>query len=391
MKRNIAIIIPSLSGGGAERVASVLSQYFSNNNNVYLFLEKYDRRTAYPHSGNIVYLSPSNSENSKVKQFNSILERSIELRKLKKKYNIDVAISFMEEANCINILSKRKEKVIIRVCTILTERKEEFREKIFYDSRFLHWVYNKADNIIVMSKYAKKDLIKNWKIKGKKIEIIENPMNLSYIDLSLNEKIEWNYGDNVLISVNRLDYVKRQWHIIKAFSETVKIIPDAKLLFVGDGECRNRLNVLVKKLGIQENVTFVGHKNNVYPYLKMSKGYILTSKTEGFPNGMLEALYIGTPVISVDCPGAPKEILAGRFINKKVEKVSYLKYGIMVPDISECSDSELCEEEKKLADAMIKLLSRKKIQLHYRDCAKKYISRFDKGNIGKKWDELIED
>lgn len=386
---NIAIIIPSLSGGGAERVASVLSEYFSKNNKVYLFLEKMDYKTAYPFLGEIIYTSPSKQTGSFKEQVLSLLERIIQIRNLKKKYNIDVAISFMEESNYVNILSKSKEKVIIRVCTILSERLEELGTQLVYNKKLLPIVYNFADGIIVMTEYAKRDLIKNWKIKRDKIRIIENPLNIEYINDSMQKEINWEYGSNVIISVNRLDFVKRQWHLIKAFSEVIKVIPDAKLLFIGNGECKNRLKIITKKYGLEDNIIFLGHKNNVYPYIKKSKVYVLTSKTEGFPNGMLEALCVGTPVVSVDCPGAPKEILANKYISQKAESIKYLKYGILVPDLSEFEDDKISNSEKLLAKALIQMLSKEKVYEHYKNCASQYIRNFDLNKVGDKWMKLI--
>lgn len=386
---NIAIIIPSLSGGGAERVASVLSQYFSKNNKVYLFLEKLDKKTAYPHLGEVVYTMPSVNSGSITEQFASLLARSNEVRKLKKQYHIDIAISFMEYSNYVNILSKGREKVLIRVCTILSERLDEFKTQLVYNKRLLPLVYNMADHIVVMTEYAKQDLIRNWKIKKNKIRIIENPLDIEFIQTSKQEKIDWEYGENVVVSVNRLDFVKRQWHLIKAFSEVIKVVPDAKLLFIGSGECKNRLNILTKIYNLQDHVIFAGHKTNVYPYVKESKAYVLTSKTEGFPNGMLEALCVGTPVVSVDCPGAPKEILADKFISKKADTVRYLKYGILVPDLRNCEDNQISEEEMLLAKALIQILINQKLYRHYKDCASEYINTFDYNRIGDKWLKLL--
>lgn len=390
MQKNIAIIIPSLSGGGAERVASLLSRYFVNkNNNVFFFLEKYDKRTAYPHSGEIDYYPDYKIEGSIIKQANIILEQAKYIRKLKNKYNIDIAISFMEEANYINILSKRKEQVIIRVCTILSEREKEFNKKLVYQKKILPLVYNNADNIVVMTKYAKRDLIQQWHIKEKIIKIIENPLDFNYIKDSLKEAVDWKYGDKVIISVNRLDVIKSQWHIIKAFSIVHKHIPDAKLLFIGDGVCKNRLLILTKKYKLEDCIIFAGHKSNVYPFIKNSKGFVLSSKTEGFPNSMLEALYVGTPVISADCPGAPKEILANKYLAIKTDKVRYLKYGILVPDFIECEDNTISKEELKLANAIMDLLNNSKIYNYYKNCAKKHIESYSLDNIGTKWDEII--
>lgn len=246
-----------------------------------------------------------------------------------------------------------------------------------------------SDYIVVMTGYAKMDLIKQWGIKEKIIKIIENPLDFKYIENSLQEQGDWEYGNNVVVSISRLDTVKRQWHLIKAFSIVHKYVPNAKLLFVGDGSCKNRLKVLAEKYRLEDYVIFVGHQNNVYPFIKNSKVFVLSSKTEGFPNGMIEALYIGIPVISSDCPGAPKEILAGKYTSIKTIQTRYLKYGILIPNFIECKDNIISKEEKEFAKAVINVINNPQSFCYYKNCAKKYVQRYELDYIGNKWDKII--
>lgn len=387
--KNIAIIINGLSGGGAEKVACILSKILSQNNNVYLFVEQCDKNKSYEYEGNICYTEIGTSEKSKKLQFIKIVRNSLKLRKLKKKYHIDISISFMEHANVINILSKGRDKVILRVCTILSAGVEEYQNLLVYNKWILRNLYNLADKIVVMTRYAKHDLVDHYGIKHNKITIIENSLDVDDIDNKKNEKVNWEYGDNAIISVNRLHTVKRQWILIKAFSKVVETIPNATLVFVGEGQLRNRLEVLSKRLGVSDKVFFVGQKKNVFPYLKKSKCFVLTSKREGYSNSMIEALYMGLPVVALDCPGSPKEILLGKYNTKKINRIIWGKYGILVPDTDNKNDDVLDKHEMMLAEAIEKVLINNNVYNRYYECAKENIKKYDSKAIGEKWKKVI--
>jgi len=92
-----------------------------------------------------------------------------------------------------------------------------------------------------------------------------------------------------------------------------------RLLILGEGEDKFKLRILIEKYGIEECVQLLGFINNPYPYLKRADAFVLSSKWEGFPNALLEALACGTPVVATDCPSGPAEMLENG------------KYGPLVP------------------------------------------------------------
>ncbi|HDR1588666.1 TPA: glycosyltransferase, partial [Pasteurella multocida] len=84
-----------------------------------------------------------------------------------------------------------------------------------------------------------------------------------------------------------------------------------KLYIVGDGECREKLEKQIESLNLQEDCFLLGNKDNPYPLIKNAKLFLHTSLKEGLPTVILESMACGTPVISMDCPTGPKEILRG--------------------------------------------------------------------------------
>lgn len=408
MKKNIAILISGLGGGGAERVASVLSQYLHQQGyQIYIFTYSIDKKKDYLFCGKIINIGDKFiTFNNTVKggnylkslyyqlmQVQRLLIMSKEVCKLKKKYKIDVSISFMEELNLINILSRAKDRVFVRICTILSERKEEMKGDFYYNRHLLRILYNKANKVIVMTKFCERDLINNYGIKKSLIRIIKNPVFIN--ETGETTSPSWKHGEKVIITLGRMHEVKQQQHLIRSFSLLQSKYEDAKLLIVGrgTGEQTHYLKELVKDMGLKGKVFFTGQQQDVTYYLKNSKIFVLTSKTEGFPNSMLEAMACGVPVVSVDCPGASREILAPRsHYTGDLKKIEYAEYGILVPvlDGNKYKSSErLTFEEIQLEKALDTLLCDISLQEHYKTIAKKEIEKYTADIIGCQWERIF--
>lgn len=401
MKKNVALLVPSLSGGGAERVASILSKYFKENNyNVYIFT-KNGKRGDYKFSAKVIEINiqiPSFLFSERLKLLRELLvmvRHSVKVKELKKKYKIHYSISFGEELNIINILSQYRDKVFLRICTILSVRQDELKG-LYYNRLLLRILYNQADKIIVMTKYAMNDMIKSYGIKKNRMAIIQNPLMLKDYADSDNTNKNWIYGNNAFISIARLHEVKQIQHIIRAFHEVSRRNSEAKLLLIGEGKRGyvQYLKKLVAALGLQDKIYFEGRQQNIRFYLERGRAFVLTSKAEGFPNCMIEALAFGIPVISADCPGAPREILAPATAGTVItDSIEYAKYGILVPNMDGVlygAGDALTLPEKLLSSAMIKLIEDEDIYLHYKNRAFGYCGQFDSKVIGRKWEELLK-
>ena len=155
------------------------------------------------------------------------------------------------------------------------------------------------------------DLI-NGKIFDKdKCYVLNDPILevLKFKDLK-KEKIQDNIvNKKYILNIGRLSEQKNQTFLIKGFKKILEIDDSYSLLILGEGELRSELELLSKKLGIENKIFFLGHVSNVFKYLNKAKYFALTSKWEDPGFVLLEAAFSKTTIISADCPNGPKEIL----------------------------------------------------------------------------------
>jgi len=383
---NIAILIPTLGMGGAERAAvSVGSYYHDRGVNVYYFLFANCGQIFFPSKGKIVkthvffpFLSKNYSENIR-----EMLFAAKTYKKIKQKYQIDVAISFMEACNYINICSKGKEKVYVSVRTVLSERTEY--SGILYDRRWIRRLYRRADKVIAVSNYVKNDLIENYKISDKKIVAIPN-ISICHRPLQ-TQRIPWKYGDKVVVCVGRLDPVKQHDRIIRAFSYVYEKKPEAKLIIVGDGKQKNYLTAVCQKMGIEKGVIFAGAVTDVGYYLQHAGAFVMASRVEGFPNAMVEAMSYGVPIVTTDSPGGCGEIVGKE---KSSDEIQYCEYGILTPYIKGkvSKQKQLLKQEKLLGMGMLKLLEDHALHQEYSEKAKKRAGDYCEDKIMILWDAI---
>ena len=391
---NIAILIPELGGGGAERVAQILGNYYvEKGNKVYYFIADTDIKQDYLVNGTILQTnieSCMKGELSDGERLFKLFINSLKMRKLKSQYKVDVAISFMEEFNYINILSKGKEKVITRVCNTLSVFEKLYPDNLLFKKNTIRFFYSKADAVIVLSRMALEEMRFYYGVPVKKTIRIPN-IAIPNIE-SKQKKEQWNYGTKVVICVGRLHFQKQYERIIRAFSYTCNREQDAKLIILGKGPQLNYLKRLCEKLKIEDFVKFVGFTDNVTYYLEQARVFVMASKVEGFPNSMIEAMNCGVPVITTDSPGACGEIVGKSKNIDHVASLMFCKYGILTPNMPDEKlkmNSPLSEQEIILGEAMLKVLNEDKIYEKYRIQSFKRAEMFSIDKVIKKWDQVI--
>jgi len=394
MKKNVAILIHQLANGGAERVASNLSLYLSDDKYNKFIIINNDERLEYPYQGQLINLGTKVKSNI-IGKFLNIIKRIHKLRKIKKNYKIDVTISLLSSANINNILSRRNDKVIVSVRNFISKELKGFYGKL--NKLSIKCLYNKADEVVVVSKAIKEDLVKNFGLKENKIKVIYNPYDIVKINQLAEEEIAEDqikiFNNPIIITAGRLSEQKGQWHLIRAFKKVKFEIPDAKLIILGQGELKDYLRQLASDLKLENDIYFLGFQKNPFKYIARSNIYVLPSLYEGFPNALCEAMACRVPVISSDCKSGPREILAPETdINIEAQDIEYNKFGILVPvcdGIMYRYDEELTKEEELLSSSIINLLKNKEIQEKYAVEAFNRVKDFSKENIIKNWENII--
>ena len=391
----IALIIKDLKHGGAQRAVARLSFVLSDAKHevfLILFSNKY---IEYDYKGKLIILD-SSIRTSVLGKIGSVIQRSRDLRKAKKMYGIEAAISFLDTPNISNILTKGKEKVLVSVRNY--KSLEDRGIYGFINKAMIKRLYPKSNNIVAVSEEIKNDLIDNYKIKKDKIRVIYNPYDVNQITLKSKQKMSKKYEEfysnsRVIVSVGRLERQKGYWNLIKSFAHLRKHYSDIKLVIVGDGEQEKQLRQLAKGMYIDKDVLFAGYQENPFNFIKSAYLYVMTSLFEGFPNAMVEAMACSVPIISVDCKSGPREILYQKpELGITARKVELADYGIICPPFDEEENwdaKEITNSQIHFSSAIEVLLNDKKLYSVYASKAFERANNFSFEECKKKYNELI--
>lgn len=178
--------------------------------------------------------------------------------------------------------------------------------------------YGRFDTVVCQSRDMRDDLVANFSLPTFKTIVIHNPVDTERIRALAAEPLvtgiemvgcEDGERDINLVAAGRLVHQKGFDLLINALSLCGN--PLLRLTILGDGPLRGELEHLAVKRGVAGKVRFVGFQKNPYPFFAQADAFVLSSRFEGFPNVVLEALACGTPVIATPAPGGGREILEG--------------------------------------------------------------------------------
>ena len=175
----------------------------------------------------------------------------------------------------------------------------------------MKWLYPKSDSVVAICDAVKINLIESGYTSASKVVVIYNPVINEKFRIAEAEVIEhpfFNSNVPVYISVARLAPAKNFPLLIEAFSLVLKK-RDARLIIIGEGGERKKLEKLIGEFDLQEKIFLTGEIVNPYPWMRKANTYVLSSLYEGLPNALIEGMACGLQLVSVDCPGGSKEIL----------------------------------------------------------------------------------
>lgn len=383
MKKKISILITSLSGGGAERVVSILLYELSYDYDITLVLMNDTIVYDIPKDTEIVYLENTDTKQSRIKKILKLPYLGWKYKRICEEKKFDVSLSFMYRPNFINIFAKI---FGLRARFIISERNTPsmiYKGSSFSSTvgRFLvQRLYPKADLIIPNSKGNAFDLIQNFFIPKEKVQVIENPFDISKIERLASENDDIKKNEKfVFLTVGRFEAHKSLSLVIKAFANLNN--DNCELWLIGQGPKEKELKELVKKLGLTESVKLLGFDKNPFKYMSKADCFVLASTREGFPNVIVEALACGLPVISSDCHSGPREILApsNGILKKLKDDIEITEYGALFP----------VNDEILLYDVMKLFFEDVKLYKSLKDKSKHRASYFEIVKIIEKFKKII--
>ncbi len=176
--------------------------------------------------------------------------------------------------------------------------------------------------VIAVSRGVADDLIDHSIVRDKDVVTAPNPVITEQTEMAAQQTPEhpWllHKTEPVIVAVGRLSHQKGFDMLLSALAKLRQDM-NCRLVVFGEGELRDDLQQQSKQLGIEEAVSFAGYTDNPLAEVKHADLFVLSSRFEGSPNGLVEAMSVGTPVVAFDCPHGPREILTQQLADNLVE------------------------------------------------------------------------
>ncbi|MDO4304781.1 MAG: glycosyltransferase [Bacillota bacterium] len=347
----IMFIIPRMVGGGAERVISVLSNEFVNRQIGVKILMTAGCDMAYRLDERIEVMQIGGRTGGSI--FKRI-ERIIRMRKVFKQNRDYILVAFEPATAFFTCLAK----VGLHMKQVSSERNdpESFPNKKIREYAYLH-----SDRVVFQTEDAMRYFPKDIQKRG---TIIVNP---------ITEKLPEVYTGprkRTVVAAGRLEEQKNHVNLLYAFKDFLIKFPDYILHLYGQGSLEQELKDLADRLGIRKNVIFEGFHESILNEIKDAGMYVLSSDYEGISNSLLEAMGMGMPVVSTDCPCGGSRMCIQDGVN-----------GFLVP----------VGQVDALRDAMEKLAGSEELAVRMGREASKVRERFSLQSVVKEWLELLNE
>jgi glycosyltransferase involved in cell wall biosynthesis len=318
INERIAIVLPNLGGGGAERLhVTLANDWVAKGYDVEFILLRKEGEL-------ISLLLPEITviELDIDRMRKSIIPLALHLYKSQPSVILVAMWPLTSVAVFAWILSGCKSRLFVSDHEVLSmSRVTGGRIRAFFIMILLRITYTLASGVVAVSRGVKKDLCDLGKLPEKLIRVINNPAASGSILLGDTQTMRaqfWGSGfDFHILSVGRLSPEKDHATMIRAFGLLVKS-HNAKLVILGEGPLRPDLESLVTEMKLKESVFLPGFVIDPYPWFGSADLFVLSSLREGFGNVLVEALECGVPIVSTNCPGGPSEILANGQFGKLV-------------------------------------------------------------------------
>ena len=312
-RRKALFLVPSLSGGGGQRVAATLCEALSTAEDLDLVLVVFDRAATNNLGPSIkvrhIEVRESGNAFYTLGKFCKVV---FQLARIIRQERPQAILGFMDYCNTVVLLASRlarsRSRVVISVHTLfsafLQGKGANIRGRLL--KVLAQRLYSKADAVVAVSRGVAEDLGELFGIAQERIRVIGNPFDLEKIarlaEVPVDEAM-FSGDVPIILSVGRLSQEKGGDDLLRAFAR-LQPQTEARLVFLGEGAEQPRLEQLCSQLEVDDKVSFLGYQENPFRFMARSTVFVLSSRYEGFGNVLVEAMACGLPVVATRCyPG----------------------------------------------------------------------------------------
>lgn len=349
----ICLVTVTLSDGGAERCAALLSNYFENQD-IEVYHVVFSGKVAYDYSGKLFHL-----EHLKDKR-NSWWSRSKRFFALKQFFDtnhFDYVIDFRTKEYLLQEMIIHNFVFPKFIQTIHSFKIKSYLPKNKFLAKLL---YRNCQEFITVSKGIYEKVGNKYNFLPTKL--IYNPIDFEFISNQSKQEVT-NDFQYVLSAGSMNKNIKQFNKLIECYANSILPSKKIKLIILGEGKLKNKWIKLAESLNLQDMVIFKGNVKNPFRYYKNAIFTISTSKYEGMPMVLLESLACGTPIISWDYASGPSEIITNK------------QNGLLIEN----------QDTDKLIEAMNLFLSDNNLYLHCKENAVSSVKQFSLETIGNEW------
>lgn len=298
--KKVTFLVPTLRGGGAERVVSRLTSYLARSNSISVATWD-DTSRAYDFGGSLISLNLPAKGSYPLKAV-QLIRRAHSIAQYCNTNAVDKVCSFMESASIPLLLAKPLLNRHVRL-TIAIRIAPRFFGPL--TSLVIRNLYQMADSIVMQTNQGKEDAVSIWGFDKDKCHVIPNPLDSSLLSPTPSFT---SRKEGLIVAIGRLEQQKRFDLLLNAFSRLPTNIAQ-QLVILGSGAKMDELKELSVKLGVSNRVQFLGHLADPTIWLDQCSLFVLSSDFEGFPNALAEAMARGCPIVCTNCDTGPREMI----------------------------------------------------------------------------------
>ena len=386
--KKVMITIPGMYFGGMERVAFIARELLLKKGYEVQLVTLFRGDPDYIPDFEYICLGCEISS-SKIGKIFTTFRRIIELKKYKKEFKPDYVLTFGKSPSFCNVWSRCSEKIIVGI------RSYDWLDNYYYGFHLEKLMYKMADKVAAVSQLIQLDAEKVFAISPEKSSYLYNPYDIELINKRAIETItELDIPANkkVVVSAGRLEHQKGFYHLIKAVS-LMKNKDDIVVYILGHGKQKDVLQKMIVELDLESKVFLLGGQTNPYKFMKRADLYVMSSISEGFPNALVEAMSVGTPVLSSDCKSGPREILTNEDLYKRTIGIEYGEYGVLVEAMTDSRNYDAFSIEKcdeVLAEALDNMICDTERLVKYGEKAQIRVGAFSYEVFGEKLEALFD-